>query len=422
MFSARGVGGQVGQAMGRFRQLPDDALLILAVTTFESVGMGFVFLVLVLFLEDAGFTNVKIGVTLAAFTAADIAMQIPAARLAGRIGLRLPIVMGILVATLGWGLYLLEPDFRAYLLASAVAGAGTGLFSPSMRALLARSVDEERRKFIFSLQAVGTTVGFTIGSFLGGFLTAERSLQAYQTVLVFAVLAFFARLPLTLPILWAEERLPARPPPPPRGAGWADRRIRWFAFTAALLGLGAGLAIPWFQLYFRNVFGASNEQIGALFGLGSLLMAGSFLLVPFFAARMGSVRTVVLTQAVATAVLFAMPFSPTFLVVSALYIVRTVMMNVNSPIGESFMLSLVAEADRPFASSVTYVAFSAPYLASQAAFGFLPSLGAFPSFAVGIFLCAAFYGLSTTLYRFAFLSHDDRRAKRAATAPRSARP
>lgn len=99
----------------------------------------------------------------------------------------------------------------------------------------------------------------------------------------------------------------------------------------------AGFMIPWFSYYFTQKFGVNLAEIGIVFAISQIGMAIAYLIVPKMAEKIGSVRTIVYSQATSILVLLSISVSPDFSVASILYLMRVILMKMTSP---AFHLSL----------------------------------------------------------------------------------
>src|SRR5262249_2704599 len=155
------------------------------------------------------------------------------------------------------------------------------------------------RTHLFSTFFASALLAGVFGNVLGGALPslaralapALTAFAAYRVaLLVGAAFAASASLPL-LALAGLLE-----PPPSPgeeRPAAHETPRLLPIALNAALIGLGAGLVIPFMNLYFKNRFGCSSAQIGVWFGVAQVCTAMASLSGPAVARRFGKLRTAV---------------------------------------------------------------------------------------------------------------------------------
>jgi len=93
--------------------------------------------------------------------------------------------------------------------------------------------------------------------------------------------------------------------------------------------------------------------------------------------------------------LFVMPFSPTALIAGPLYIVRAMLMNMSSPLSDTFLMNIIAEDERATASSFNAVLWRLPNSASTVVGGSLLNSG---DLSLPFYLCTVLYVTSITLF------------------------
>ena len=129
-----------------------------------------------------------------------------------------------------------------------------------------------------------------VGGLLVGYL-AQWATGASGDALGGLRVGLFAAVLATVPATLVYARIESRPTPDPRAAKGLralfrpprieDRRLLFrLTFPSAVVGLGAGLTIPFLNLYFRDRFSLQPGEIGEVFGTGQVLTTGAFLVGP----------------------------------------------------------------------------------------------------------------------------------------------
>lgn len=190
------------------------------------------------------------------------------------------------------------------------------------------------------------------------------------------------------------------------------REVSPFAYTRrhpVLLGklvgpmfitsLGAGLLMPFMNVFFRHVHGSADSTIGTLFATGSLAMAIGLLLAPPLADRFGKIQIVVLSQAFSVPFLALLGFAPWFWVSAFAYLVRLALMNMANPVYQAFVMEHVEEESRATVASLVSMSWSFGWAFSptvsgwlQVNYGFNPVfLGTIGSYIFAIYLYWRFF-------------------------------
>ena len=300
-----------------------------------SFGANLVYFFLNFHLEALGFSRQAIGLAQAVVLLSGVAFAWPLARLIPRVGyvrsLELAFLLGVGGGVLlGLGLFVF-PGLALYGLAGALV---QGAAAP----LLARLVPEERRVAFFGLQAALTTASGFFSTLLAGYLS---DLLGARWVLLFALPFFALAYPLVRGL--------------PRGGGEGKPfrfRGRFRAWLRLLLpqvviGFGAGLVIPFLNLFLKEKFGLSYGTTGLLFALSSLATGAAMLLQPFLAGRLGRLGAIVFVQALSLPFLAALAWAPWLPLVTLALLIRGALMNAAGPVYAALVMDYLTEEERP---------------------------------------------------------------------------
>jgi predicted MFS family arabinose efflux permease len=119
-----------------------------------------------------------------------------------------------------------------------------------------------------------------------------------------------------------------------------------------MIGLGAGLIIPFLNLYFRDRFGLSEGAIGILFGVMQGFMVVGNLFGPAVSKRLGMVGGVVATQLASVPFMVVLALSTFFPLVAASFFLRSGLMNMNQPLVSHFAMEVVPQRDHAITNSL----------------------------------------------------------------------
>ena len=136
----------------------------------------------------------------------------------------------------------------------------------------------------------------------------------------------------------------------------ADRLEEAAQAAWALLGLGAGLIIPFMNRCFRDRFGLSEGEIGALFAVMQGFMVVGNLFGPAVSRRIGLVGGVVATQLASVPFMVVLALSGNFPLVAAAFFLRSGLMNMNQPLASHFAMEVVSERDHAVTNSLLSLA------------------------------------------------------------------
>jgi len=165
-----------------------------------------------------------------------------------------------------------------------------------------------------------------------------------------------------------------------------------FALVEAFLGLGAGLFIPYFNVYFVQYQGATVQVYGIISAGGTILMALATLGGPFLSTRLGKARAALYTELASLPFLVLLGLAYGLPLAVAAYLVRGSLMNMAEPVLNAYMMEAVPQAQRGTANSAFNLSFQGLWALGAVAGGQLMAIRAYlPAFgiAVMLYLCSA---------------------------------
>lgn len=152
----------------------------------------------------------------------------------------------------------------------------------------------------------------------------------------------------------------------------------------ALTGLGAGLFIPYFNIYFVKHLGASSVLFGFIDGGANTITALLTLAGPWLAERLGRVNAVALTRLASLPLLLTIGLTGILPLAAGLYLFRQGLMDMAAGVLQVFSMEAVPERYRGLANSSYQAAFQVPWaLAAPAGGLIIVHLGYAPIFVLG---------------------------------------
>ena len=306
---------------------------ILMASFFWGIGGNLSWFFLNFHLEAIGFSKTQIGYANAVPAVAAVLFSIPLAFLIPRLGYIKSLLLGGGLATLG--MLLVSSGFAVYP-GLLVMGLGGGFVFGSISPLLAKLTDEKKQVGIFTWQqALGSGAGF-LGSLLGGLLpeVVGRENVLYLVALAFALSSLFF-------IGFPESTGQVKP--------FALRNRRnWLLLMTPqiLISLGAGLTIPFLNLYLQGKFNLSYASVGWLFAATSLTAMAAILIQPYLARRLGKVGAIIAVQASSLPFLLALAYVPWLPLVMVALFVRGALMTAAGPVYTALVMEHLDEEER----------------------------------------------------------------------------
>lgn len=360
-----------------------------------------------LYLVEAGYQEAFVGRAISANAIGLALAALPAGLLADRWGRRSTLILGVACEAAGLVIRSSVLASEPILAGSFVSGIGQAFVLITAAPFITEhSTPKERTHLFTAFFAVSLSAG-VVGSLLGGMLPwallalpdglAPDTLGAYRITLVAAgLVAALAIEPLRRMGDLHETPAASDPEPVPPEV---KRRLVPIAVNAFLLGSGAGLVIPFMNLYFAHRFDCSSAQIGAFFSVAQLITAIAALLGPPISRRYGKLRTATAFE------LASLPFLVTLgaerhlpLAVGAFWL-RAMLMQASTPLHHAFVMEVLPRRLRARSTSINSALWHAGWAVSSAVAGLvIQRFG----YAVPFYVTACLYaGAAGTLF-FAF--------------------
>jgi MFS family permease len=116
-----------------------------------------------------GQSEAAVGVLLALFALTQVFLALPAGRFADRHGLKRPMALSVVAATLGAGLAVAFPVFPVLCLSALLTGGATGAASIALQRHVGRAAENPTQlKQVFSWLAIGPAISNFVGPFTAG--------------------------------------------------------------------------------------------------------------------------------------------------------------------------------------------------------------------------------------------------------------
>ena len=399
----------LGEYSSRVRAFKPNARLYLFNVIVTGVVMGIFRLVFNFYALSLGFDEALLGnlITTSSFVA--LIAALPMGYLADTIGRKGSLIISsalLSVAILAMALWQSETSLYAM---NVVTGLAQSLAGVTMSPFLMENSDERERTYLFSFgQGLQMTMA-SVGNWLGGYLPTwigqtqnvpVTSSTAYgNSVLIAGIGAAIAILPLIFikatPLARSERAIFA----PFEFAKRNPSLLTKLVLPMLLTSIGAGLIMPFMNVFFRVVHHQPDPVIGTLFAWGSLAMGIGLLIAPPLAERMGKIQIVVITQALSIPFLILLGFSPIFWVGAAAYYIRLALMNMSSPVYQTFVMEHVEPSARATVASLTSMAWNFGWAFSPTISGWLqvkygfgpPFIGTITLYTISVIMYWAFF-------------------------------
>ncbi len=422
---------QVVSYVWQFGQFQRNARLYLFSYALSGVSAGIILVLYNLYLDALGYDTGFIGLLLFAGTLGAGLAIFPAGFCYDRFGgKRLLIWASVGIGIAGAGQLLFR---EPVLLFSSVFLLGVGaafLLVVNAPFLTAHSTPLER-PHLFSLNIVVTLIATVLGEVVGGaipvwlrsmpwFMTSlphwlnwmlveQTQARSYQLTLLFAGII---AAPSFVPLFLMDDDRPFRSAQGLASGRQSSIALRSLLITSrrlqtwwgdvdkrslltgpffvmiavwGLIGLGAGMFIPYFNLYFVSHLGAHVALFGVLDAIANGMNALGTLLAPLVALRAGQVATILVPRLIALPLMLLLGVTSILPLAAVLYPLRQGFMDMSQGILQVFSMEVVTRERRGVANSSYQVANQVAWAIGTPIGGFLIKQVGYSS----VFICAS---------------------------------
>lgn len=344
-----------------------------------------------LYLKSLGHGDRVAGFAAAAGSAASLLFSFWIGRVIDRVGAGRILSLALLLfgLGLGWrGLVATEGWIYAAAFGAAILGAPMGYVVDPLLAMGEQQDANRRFAITFAIGNLAVAAGTWVGGNMPGILAAARGAgmealpQDFRVVFLIAA----AVMPISAWAGWPlrkvhhavdhdhdeeadgpAEREPAKPLK--RLLLDDDAVVLRYWLTVSPIALGAGLSVPFMNLYLSNRHGLTDGQIGDAFTIQNLIIVVAYVLGPMFAARMGTVRGLVLLEIASLPLLLVLAFTGSPEVAVIAFVMRAVFMNASHPLRQRVLMELVPKGSRGVASAIAGMVWGFGWLVGPAVGG-----------------------------------------------------
>ena len=397
-----------------YLQLEEHVLLMIKAEFFvQLIGAAF-FLILNIYLAKQGFSDPEIAnfisyrflaVMLLAFPLGFYIKGKPLKPFFILGSLGVPTVAIALVLAIQYGLYHYLPALFI------LWGVVFTLFQVSSLPYVMRNTSVANQSHAISLNYATHSFGTILsGIMIFGFGQFMREMDEGVILLFIATLGFFGVYYLLK--MKVDVVVPVK-----KGLQWTS--YDWGLLLKAIvptiiIAIGAGLTIPFINLFFFHNFQIDSKGFAVIGGVASILVAFLALLVPNVKNKLGFKKGITYTQTTAVLALIALATTEFFasywwaLPVAVLcFWVRTPLMNMAAPMTSELTMNYVGKKNQEMLSAIMAAIWSGSWFFSSQIFRYLKGEGL--PYAYIFYITAVLYGFGVFMYYLLVLDYERRK-------------
>ena len=389
----------------RVKQFSPNARLFLASIILTGAALGIYRLLFNFYVLSLNMDASVVGQLTSTNSMTALILAVPMGFLADLLGRKKAFIIGGLAVCLSIAGMVLWPFKGIFFAMSIVSGAAQSLSALTMFPFLMENSGPEERTYLFSLASGAQMTASFVGNSIGGNLPTwiairqgvlSTSSAAYAGALAIVAVVSLAGLGpflfMKMPHLKKSERALFAPF---AYAAKEPKLLGKLILPMLVTSIGAGLLMPFMNVFFRVVYHQPDPVIGSIMAWGALAMGIGLLIAPPIAERMGKIQLVVVTQGLSIPFLAMLGFAPWFWLSGTAYYVRIALMNMSGPVYQTFVMEKVEPGARATVASLVSMANSFGWAFSPSISGWLQvKYGFEPVFACVLVL----YTLSVYLY------------------------
>lgn len=309
--------------------------------------MGALNVVLNLYLLEVGLGEDFIGMLQSVKLFTTGLVCIPAGVICARWGVRRTLLLGSTALGIGVLIYSLTTSPWLLFAGGILIGTAQAIKAVSVPPFLVENSSPRIRQNLFSLNfslmMFANMAGNAVSGYLPVFWNNARAGYA-GTLQIYGLMALLSVLPLAL-IASGQPGVQVNRRKLLQGFQlvWRDRSIARLLLCHAMIGFGAGLIVPLFNIFMSNKLGASSGEIGIVMSAGQIATALGGLLVPLVVARLGKIATLVTLRLSSIPFLILIANLTNIYGVGGAFLMRTALMNMTNPVESNFAMDLAGE-------------------------------------------------------------------------------
>jgi MFS family permease len=346
-----------------------DIILLFATRIIRMFCYGFLAVILVLYLTEAGFSEKQVGLLFTLTLIGDAGISLWLTTHADGFGRKRTLLIGALLM-LGAGIVFVLTKNIFILTIAAIIGVISpndkeiGPFLAVEQAGLTQLVPDRSRTKLFAWYNLGGSFSSAFGALTSGWLaqlfqsSGWTALESYRFILMGYALGGFI---LAIMFLGVSPAIEAAQAQTQRKKVLGLHRSRNVVFKlSALFSIDAfagGLLVQSMMAYWFHVkFGVDTGILGSIFFGANILAGISALLAVKLAERIGLVNTMVFTHIPSNIFLILVPLMPTLPLAIGVLLLRFSISQMDVPTRQSYTVAVVDPDERSAAAGVTAIA------------------------------------------------------------------
>ncbi|MBC7126623.1 MAG: MFS transporter [Candidatus Methanosuratincola petrocarbonis] len=388
---------------GVFGDIPRSIMLMIIILAINNFAFGYLMVYISAYLPEIGVPATTVGLMLGMEGLTMAVMAIPFGIISDRKGRKNLLIAGSLGPFPMFLAFALTTDAAVMIVAAALGGLFEGVYLATVNALIADQTPLKDRNVAFTLSFIlggaGSALGMAFPFFfpqLGSLIGVEKAALHSGLLCLFAIFSLATPLFLWSILRGVKEAIRGSP------GAWRGKGLGMllkFSGINSIIGLGAGFIIPLIPTWLYLKFAVPDSFSGPILAIANATIGFGAAFSPKLASKLGSVKSIVLTQGLSLAFMVTLAFIGDFFTAALLYVIRTGLMNMASPLLDAYLMGIVHPEQRGFASSLNSVIWRIPNSITTIIGGAILASG---NFELPFLVAGSFYAVGISLFYLSF--------------------
>lgn len=348
-----------------FQHIPRNIKIYLSVLFFATILSAAYNILFGIYLKNLGYTEDIVGQILSLRTFGVALGAVPVALFAQRFNKKRTLMIGLGIMVISSFMLLNVRILLVMKIFSLIFGFGHATAMILQGPIIYENTEEEYRVMAFSMAFVFQNLAFVFGSFVLGHLsqylaisygTSQGNLMVLNGATLLLPLGILIATRLSGPSMTSANRdLPMLHDFFSVFKGYASllkgRTLKYLT-QVALVGLGAGMIVPFFSIYLKFTLNASDGVVGNIMAISQVGTIIGGLIVPPLAKRIGTVKTIIFCQLLSIPFLISISLPQGIIIITISFFFRSSLMNMASPLFRSIAMDITTDETRTHMSGM----------------------------------------------------------------------
>lgn len=277
--------------------------------------------------------------------------------ISSRIGQKKTLMLGLIIVGLSSITIVLSESLPAMKLISIIYGFGQAAMLTIESPFIYEQSAFSERVHAFSLAFAARNAAFMSGSLFTGFLSdlirpyLSSNIQSIRYAIIF-VSCFSMLVVVPLAVMNAKESSSDKPIGLNDLTGFISRQNILFILYTGIIGMGAGMVVPFFGVYLKYMLETSESVVGLILSFAQLGNVFGGLSVPRLTKKIGREIAIIVSQLLSIPFLLMIGFPQGIVVVAFAFFFRSSLMNMCQPLIRGISMDIVEERQRALMSSM----------------------------------------------------------------------